>query len=66
MTVVSTDWYQTRDIYPLEPSHLQGVKVSVPARSDKILREEYGQKSLTNPRFHWYEISHKLFISLQR
>ncbi|KAK5947755.1 mannosyltransferase [Knufia fluminis] len=48
--------YEKQDIYPLEQSDFEGVEVKVPAKSDKILREEYGARSLTNTRFHWYEL----------
>jgi hypothetical protein len=32
---------------------LEGIKVKVPNRSEKLLQEEYGKKALTNDCFHW-------------
>ncbi|KAK5069407.1 mannosyltransferase [Lithohypha guttulata] len=49
--------YEQQDIYPLQQSDMEGARVHVPAKSDKILREEYGVRSLTNTKFHWYKLS---------
>ncbi|KAK5096711.1 mannosyltransferase [Exophiala xenobiotica] len=49
--------YEAQDIYPLQRSNLEGIEVLVPAKSDKILGEEYGAKSLTNTRFHWHKFN---------
>ncbi|KAK5080691.1 mannosyltransferase [Lithohypha guttulata] len=49
--------YNNQDIYPLTLSQIEGIEVKVPARSNRILLEEYGPEALTNTRFHWYELA---------
>jgi hypothetical protein len=43
-------------LFPLQDTPFEGISVRVPHDSAKILAEEYGKKSLTNTRYHWYAI----------
>jgi hypothetical protein len=45
------------DLFPLKDESFEGISVKVPHEPARILAEEYGKKSLTNTRFHWYAIA---------
>lgn len=47
---------QSDELFPLQDASFEGISVKVPHDSDKILAEEYGKKSLTNTRYHWYVV----------
>jgi hypothetical protein len=49
--------YQESDVYPLQESKLEGVKVKVPVEAAKLIRAEYGKKVLTNDHFHWHRFN---------
>ncbi|KAK5289522.1 mannosyltransferase [Exophiala xenobiotica] len=53
--------YRSEELFPLQDASFEGISVKVPYDSDKILSEEYGKKSLTNTRYHWYAIVGTLF-----
>jgi hypothetical protein len=44
-------------LFPLKDEKFEGISVKVPHEPASILAEEYGKKSLTNTRFHWYAIA---------
>jgi len=46
--------YERDDLFPLVEGYFEGIHVKTPHRSSKILRHEYGDKSLSNPKMHWY------------
>ncbi len=52
---------QSEDLFPLQDASFEGISVKVPHDSDKVLTEEYGKKSLTQTRFHWYVIAVTLY-----
>ncbi len=43
-------------MFPLHDTSFEGISVKVPHVSLKILAEEFGEKSLTNTRYHWYVV----------
>ncbi|EXJ60280.1 hypothetical protein A1O7_04432 [Cladophialophora yegresii CBS 114405] len=49
--------YLSQELFPLQNESFEGIAVRVPRKSAKILSEEYGEKSLTNTRFHWHRFN---------
>ncbi|KAH7323564.1 LicD family-domain-containing protein [Rhexocercosporidium sp. MPI-PUGE-AT-0058] len=47
--------YTSDEIYPLQPSIFEGVKVNIPIQAEDILSKEYGQNALVKSSFHWYK-----------
>lgn len=48
------DSIKTGNIYPLQESVLENIKVKVPFDYKTILEEEYGKRALVSRKHHWY------------
>lgn len=46
--------YRGKDLFPLKLSNLEGLKISVPQQVERMLKQEYGRRALSNDRFHWH------------
>ena len=49
-----SDQSQLDEIYPLQQSLFEGVKVNIPNQAENILSNEYGQNALVDTSHHWY------------
>ncbi|EED16702.1 mannosylphosphorylation protein (Mnn4), putative [Talaromyces stipitatus ATCC 10500] len=49
--------FQENEIFPLRRTVFEGVPAKVPYAYTKLLADEYGEKSMTNPRFNGYTFS---------
>lgn len=58
--------YHTRDLYPMRETEFEGVPATIPYDFDRILREEYGRKSMlvTDWQGHRWEPESKEWVKL--
>ncbi|KAJ9138688.1 LicD family-domain-containing protein [Pleurostoma richardsiae] len=58
--------YRTRDLYPMRESEFEGVPATIPYSFDRILTEEYGQKSLVTTEWqgHRWEPELKEWVKI--
>lgn len=49
--------YEESDVYPLQESTLEKMKVKVPIGAGRLIRVEYGDKALINGNFHWHRFN---------
>ncbi|GAM38218.1 mannosylphosphorylation protein [Talaromyces pinophilus] len=52
--------FQENEIFPLRRTVFEGVPAKVPYAYTKLLADEYGQRSMTNPRFNGYTFSEEV------